>query len=81
MGKKMPVSVIAQFTSRGLVPLSLIWYDGRCFPVDTVLDMQRPARPQVGRPGMRYVVRIRGQQRVLWRDADAWFIEKAEGKA
>lgn len=74
--RKTYINVVAEFTvSGGLVPLSISLYDGRCYPVDRVVGMQKAANRKVGGVGVRYVCEIGGAQRSLWREDDRWFVE------
>lgn len=75
--RKTHINVIAEFNTSGNVePLSIILYDGRCYPVDQIIDVQRAANLRVGGSGVRYICMICGVRRSLWRDLDRWFIEE-----
>lgn len=78
--RKLHINVIAEFLPNGhIVPLSIVLYDGRCYPVDQVLDVKSAANMKVGGAGIRYICTIEGQQRSLWREGDRWFVEEAVG--
>ena len=75
--RKTFINVIAEFTASGrLEPLSIILYDGRTYPVDEIIGVQKAANMKVGGAGVRYVCRIAGGQRSLWREEDRWFVEE-----
>lgn len=74
--RKVPVGVLVQFIANGDAhPLSVIWEDGREYPIEAVLDL-RPARSTPNR--FRYTVRIHGQDTYLYRDGDRWHMESAQ---
>lgn len=74
--EKRYVSVVARTEEDGrVVPLSIVWEDGRTFAVDKVLDCQRAASRRVGGTGLRYTVRVRGTATYLWYEGPRWFVE------
>lgn len=76
--RKTFINVIAEFTASGrLEPLSIVLYDGRCYPVDKIIDVQKAANMRVGGSGTKYSCLISGVRRSLWRDQDRWFIEES----
>lgn len=70
------VSVIAIMNSSGhVVPLSVIWNDGRKFDIDKVSDIRKSASTKGGGAGLRYTCKICGKEKYLWLDGCKWFIE------
>ena len=70
------ITVIAKMTPQNLIsPLSIIWEDGREFLIDKVLDSRPKASTKGGGKGIRYTVRIKGQEKYLFLDKYTWFIE------
>ena len=69
------VPVIVRFDEEGkLRPLLIEFTDGRKFIVDKVLDVRRAACESAGGVGMRYTVRIAGQESYLWLEKGRWFV-------
>ena len=69
------VPVIVRFDEEGkLRPLLIEFTDGRKFVVDKVLDVRRAACESAGGVGMRYTVRIAGQESYLWLEKGRWFV-------
>ncbi len=80
MNRRVYVEVAAVFTPEGqIMPRQIRWEDGTLFPVDRVVDIRQAAATKAGGCGLRYTVRIRGQQTYLFLDEDRWFVE-AKGK-
>lgn len=76
---KQFVSVEAKFDTDGnLLPLSIIWDDGRKFEIDRVTDVRYSASLKSGGAGLRYTCRIGNHLRYLFLDDRRWFIEKPE---
>jgi hypothetical protein len=77
--RKVFVDVIAKHTSEGhIIPLSVMWKDGRQFDVDRVIDVRKAASLKVGGCGWRYTCRIQGKETFLFLDNDKWFVESRE---
>lgn len=73
---KKYIEVEAHYDALGnITPLQIVWEDGRSFPVDRVLDVRRAASRKIGGGGLRFTVRILGQQRYLFFDENRWFVE------
>ena len=74
---KKYVQVVATFTEDGkLLPLWVIWEDGRKFEVDRVKQCVRAASRKAGGVGWRYTCMIRGKEAVLYyEDNFKWFVE------
>ncbi|MBQ8552026.1 MAG: hypothetical protein IJ428_04345 [Clostridia bacterium] len=76
MAQKVYVKVNADFSPEGEVrPRSIIWRDGSVFEITAVMMQIRAASTKVGGCGLRYTVRVEGQERYLFRDEDRWFVE------
>lgn len=76
---KQFVSVEAKFDTDGnLLPLSIIWDDGRKFEIDRVTDVRYSASLKSGGTGLRYTCRIGNHLRYLYLDDKRWFIEKVD---
>jgi len=70
------VTVVSKMKAEGgIIPLSLIWEDGREFTIDKVIDVRKKASTKGGGMGIRYTVRIKGNERFLFLDEYVWFIE------
>ena len=79
MSRKVYVEVIAVFTSQGqILPRHIRWENGTLFTIDRVMDIRPAAATKVGGCGLRYTVRIKGQQTHLFLDEDRWFVEANE---
>lgn len=75
--EKTYVSVVARHLEDGTVmPLSVIWEDGREYKIGKVLDWRRAESLKVGGFGMRYLVRVKGKETFLFYEAPRWFVEK-----
>lgn len=71
------VSVSAVFREDGLImPMEILWEDGRVFPIDRVLEVKPAASLKVGGAGIRYTCRIGKSQTYLFLDENRWFVEK-----
>lgn len=74
--EKRYVPVVVRFDTEGkLRPLEIEFDEERKFPVDRVLDVCRAACQSVGGVGVRYTVRVQGQERYLWLEKGRWFVE------
>ena len=79
MAKKVFVEVIAKFSREGQVmPISVIWQDGRVYEIDKILDVRRAASLKVGGMGIRYTCRIGGKDTFLYYEEPKWFVEGRE---
>jgi len=58
-----------------VVPLEIIWDDGRVFSIDKILDKRKASSTKGGGCGMRYTIRISGQEKFLFLDDNIWFVE------
>ena len=76
MSRKVYVEVAAIFSPEGqILPRQIRWEDGTLFTVDRVVDIRRAAAFKAGGCGLRYTIRIRGQQTYVFLDGDRWFVE------
>ena len=74
--KKIFVEVISKFDLDGnIIPMSILWEDGRKFDIDKILDVRKAASLKAGGKGNRYTILISGQQRYLFDDCGRWFVE------
>lgn len=70
------ISVIAKMQSDGkIIPLNILWEDGRNFEIDKVLDIRKAASTKGGGKGLRYLVKLNGKEKYIWLDDYFWFIE------
>lgn len=74
--RKVYVEVIARYnTDGGIVPLSIIWEDGRIYNIDQVYDICQRASLKVGGTGLRFTCRISGHETYLFLEESRWFVE------
>ena len=74
---KIHLKVIADHGVNGTVtPLSILWTDDNRYAIDNVLDARPVASLKSGGTGMRYTVKIDGNQVYLFCDEDRWYIEQ-----
>lgn len=79
MDKKVYVTVNADFNPDGkITPNWFEWEDGRKYPIDRVLNIQRVASLKVGGRGLRYQIRVSGKETYIWYDdtEQRWFMER-----
>ncbi|MBQ9858865.1 MAG: hypothetical protein IJO77_07695 [Oscillospiraceae bacterium] len=77
MNSKVYVGVNAMFEPDGrLLPLSILWEDGRIFEIDRILDVRRAASLKAGGSGIRYTVRIGSHETFLFLEEGRWFAER-----
>lgn len=58
-----------------IIPLAVIWENGRRFEIDKILDIRYAASQKAGGIGTRYTCLIRGRQRFLYFEDPQWFVE------
>ena len=58
-----------------IVPIQIIWEDGRVFSIDKIIDKRNAASLKGGGKGIRYTVRILGKEKYLFLDEYIWFVE------
>lgn len=75
--RKRYVEVEATFLEDGrIVPRTVVWYDGRRFPVRAVLGVRRCSSLKVGGEGTRYDVLVGHARTFLFHEAPRWFVEE-----
>lgn len=73
---KKYVKIAAIFDCDGnLTPTCIYWEDERKFEIDKVTDIRYAASLKSGGAGLRYTVKIFGQERFLFFEENRWFIE------
>ena len=76
MRAKVYVEVYARYQREGgILPLKVVWADGRIFPIDKVLDIRPAASLKAGGAGLRYTCRIGRQETYLFLEENRWFVE------
>lgn len=79
MDCKVYVGVHARFEPDGrMMPLSIVWEDGKEYEIDRILDVRRAASLKAGGAGMRYTVRIGRTETFLFLEENRWFVERRE---
>ncbi len=69
-------AVVMHRVDGALVPLAVLWDDGRAFAVAPVAEPVRARCPRTGGYAVRHDVIVRGRRRSLWRDdGRRWFVE------
>lgn len=77
---KVYVEVTATFKEDGrLIPLAIVWEDGRRFAVDRVADIRPAASLKAGGCGVRYTCVVCGKPAYLYFEEDRWFMECRTG--
>jgi hypothetical protein len=77
---KILIDVVVLHRSDGvLIPIKVIWEDGKKYNIDKVLDIKKRASHKVGGYGLRYSCIIMGSLKFLWlekfEDSSRWFVE------
>ena len=73
---KQYISVTAIFDEDGnLLPISVIWSDGRKFPIDKVTNVRYAASLKAGGAGIRYTCMIGGNQKYIFLEDNRWFVD------
>ena len=74
---KIYVEVNVKFFSDGrIMPLCIIWRDGKTFNIDRVTDVRRSASFDAGGLGLRYTCIIEGHTSFLFYEGNnQWFVE------
>lgn len=76
---KVFVGVTARFEPDGkIIPLSVLWEDGRTFEIDKILDVRRAASLKAGGAGIRYTVRIGRRETFLFLEEGRWFVQRRD---
>lgn len=70
------ICVIAKMYETGkIIPMTIVWEDGKKFNIDKVTDIRKKASTKGGGKGLRFTCKILNQERFLWLDDYIWFIE------
>lgn len=73
------VDMIVRFKEDGqIIPLQINWGPDQVYEIDSIIDIQRVASLKAGGIGLRYLCRIKGQERYIWHEGDRWFVEGRE---
>ncbi len=73
---KKYVNVVAVFDTDGNIrPIKILWSDELTLEIDSISGICRAASLKAGGAGLRYACRIHGQQRYLFYENGAWFVE------
>lgn len=62
-----------------LVPVSILWDDGRRFDVELLRDGTQKRCEKTPGYALAFHVAIKGKPRYLYKDAAGWFVETIEG--
>ena len=74
--RKVYVEVVATFKTDGrLMPLLIVWENGKKYKVDKVKFITPCASTKVGGRGMRYTVLMNGKERNIFNEEGKWFVE------
>ena len=74
--QKCYVEVVSKTDQQGnVVPLQIIWDDGRCFEIDRILDIRQACSLKTGGVGMRYTVKVSNNTTYLFFEGPRWFVE------
>ena len=70
------INVIAKMCENGkVIPLQILWNDSLTLEIDKILDIRKKASTKGGGKGLRYLIKIKNQERFIWLDDYIWFIE------
>lgn len=66
-----------------IIPLAIVWKDGRRFEIDEIIDVRRQASLKAGGAGIRFVCMVKGERVNLYMEdiefnrlpGARWFIE------
>lgn len=76
MNSKTFVEIVAKYTYSGdIMPLAILWDDGRIFEIDKITDITKAASLKSGGAGTRYTISVKNKRRYLYLDENQWFIE------
>jgi hypothetical protein len=86
MDIKVYVKVLATFDVEGTIqPIEITWVDGRTYTIDRILEVSQAAALKAGGQGIRYTIRIMGQESYLFFERSSliggnnlgrWFVER-----
>lgn len=70
------VTIIAKMQEDGnVIPLILLWENGKKYTIDKILDIRKKASTKGGGLGLRYTCRFGEEERYIWLDGYIWFVE------
>lgn len=70
------VNIIAKMQEDGnVIPLILLWENGKKYTIDKILDIRKKASTKGGGLGLRYTCRFGEEERYIWLDGYIWFVE------
>lgn len=78
MSQKIFVETVVKFDTNGnMMPLSIVWSNGKSYPIDKVSDVRRASSQKSGGMGWRYNITIQNKERYLFYDLcdKKWFVE------
>lgn len=79
MAAKKFVPVIAKFEKDGkIIPMKILWEDGREFDIDFIFDIRPRSTLKVGGQGTRYLCRIKNKDVYVYYEKLKWFVEGKE---
>lgn len=79
MAVKKFVPVIAKFGKDGkIIPMKILWEDGREFDIDFIFDIRPRSSLKVGGQGIRYLCRIKNKDVYVYYEKPKWFVEGKE---
>jgi hypothetical protein len=74
--EKHYVEVIADTDTDGnVMPVAIIWDDGRRYDIDRVMESRPTCSLKTGGKGMRYTIRLGGRFKYLFYEGPRWFVE------
>ena len=74
--QKVYVETTIKIDKNGKIrPLSIKWEDGHIFKIDKIIDTRNAASTKVGGCGIRYTIRIKGNETYLFSEDNKWFVE------
>ena len=75
--KKSYVAVNLDVDENGVIyPRAIRWRSGLVYQIDRILYKCRATSDKVPGGGIRYTVRIKGQESFLFREGEKWFVEE-----
>ena len=70
------VTVLARMLDNGnIIPIEIVWEDGRTFKIDKIIDKRKAASTKGGGAGLRYTIVILNKEKYLFLDEYTWFVE------
>ena len=70
------ITVTARMINTGnIVPIEIVWEDGRIFKIDKIVDKRNVSSTKGGGKGIRYTIKINNQEKYLFLDEYIWFVE------